>query len=319
MLDRFHRNVTYLRISVTDRCQMSCSYCTLQEEPREVLSAREIGELVRVAGGRLGFRKIRLTGGEPLLRADLLQVVEQVSSTPEIVEVAMTTNGLLLDQQAEGLARAGLRTVNVSLDSLDPERFRELTKAGSLEAVVEGLRAAKRAGIPRRKLNVVLLGGVNDDEVAEFVRFGREEDVEVRFIEHMPMDDSRLTSWRVDPDEVRRRLHDEFGELQPVATEKSGGPAELWLIDGVRVGFIRAISGPFCDRCNRLRVTSEGKIRSCLLSGGEVDLANVLRGGGSEEERADALSALFQQAADAKPPVYELMRDGAVPMRKLGG
>jgi cyclic pyranopterin phosphate synthase len=319
VIDRFHRNVTYLRISVTDRCQMSCSYCTLQEEPRESLSAREIGELVRVAGARLGFRKIRLTGGEPLLRPDLKQVIDEIVATPEIVEVAMTTNGLLLADRAEELARAGLRTVNVSLDSLDPVRFRELTKAGSIDAVVDGLRAAKRAGIPKCKLNVVLLGGVNEEEVVEFVRFARAEDVEVRFIEHMPMDDSRLTSWRVDPNEIRLRLQEEFGDMQPVATDKSGGPAELWLVDGVRVGFIRAISGPFCDRCNRLRVTSEGKIRSCLLSGGEVDLAGVLRGPLPEEERASALAALFQVAADAKPPVYELMRDGAVPMRQVGG
>lgn len=319
MIDRFHRNVTYLRISVTDRCQMSCSYCTLQEEPKESLSAREIGELVRVAGERLGFRKIRLTGGEPLLRPDLAEVVEEVVATSQIVEVAMTTNGLLLAGRAEELAKAGLRTVNVSLDSLDPARFRELTSSGSLDAVVEGLRAARRAGIQRRKLNVVLLGGVNEEEVVEFVRFAIAEDVEVRFIEHMPMDDSRLTSWRVDPDEIRARLREEFGELQPVATDRSGGPAELWLVGGARVGFIRAISGPFCDRCNRLRVTSEGKIRSCLLSGGEVELAGVLRGTLPEEERASALATLFQTAADAKPPVYELMRDGAVPMRQLGG
>jgi cyclic pyranopterin phosphate synthase len=231
----------------------------------------------------------------------------------------MTTNGLLLAGRAEELAKAGLRTVNVSLDSLDPARFRELTSSGSLDAVVEGLRAARRAGIQRRKLNVVLLGGVNEEEVVEFVRFAIAEDVEVRFIEHMPMDDSRLTSWRVDPDEIRARLREEFGELQPVATDRSGGPAELWLVGGARVGFIRAISGPFCDRCNRLRVTSEGKIRSCLLSGGEVDLTGVLRGTLPEEERASALATLFQTAADAKPPVYELMRDGAVPMRQLGG
>jgi cyclic pyranopterin phosphate synthase len=164
-----------------------------------------------------------------------------------------------------------------------------------------------------------LLGGVNEGEVVEFVRFARAEDVEVRFIEHMPMDDSRLTSWRVDPEEIRARLREEFGELQPVATDRSGGPAELWLVGGVRVGFIRAISGPFCDRCNRLRVTSEGKIRSCLLSGGEVDLTSVLRGDRPEEERASALATLFQMAADAKPPVYELMSSGAVPMRQLGG
>jgi len=298
---------------------MSCGYCTLQEEPREALSAREIGELVRVAGTRLGFRKIRLTGGEPLLRSDLLRVVEEIVATPEIIEVAMTTNGLLLADAAEDLARAGLRTVNVSLDSLDPVRFREITRAGSVDAVIDGLRAAKRAGIPRRKLNVVLLGGVNESEVCAFVRFAQTEDVEVRFIEHMPMDDSRLTSWRIDPEETRGRLRDEFGELQPLVTDKDGGPAERWLVAGVRVGFIRAISGPFCDRCNRLRVTSEGKIRSCLLSGGEVDLAGVLRGPFNEEDRAAKLVALFREAADAKPPIYELMRDGAIPMRQLGG
>ena len=319
MIDRFHRNVTYLRISVTDRCQMSCSYCTLQEEPKETLTAGEIGELVRMAGTRLGFRKIRLTGGEPLLRPDLVQVVRNIVSTPEIVEVAMTTNGLLLADAAEELARAGLRTVNVSLDSLDNERFRGLTRAGSVDQVLEGLRAAKRAGIPRRKLNVVLLGGVNEDEVCDFVRLGRQEDVEIRFIEHMPMDDARLTSWRVDPEATRRRLREEFGELQPVATDKNGGPAELSLVGGVRVGFIRAITSPFCDRCNRLRVTSDGKIRSCLLSGGVVDLACVLRAPLEEEERAAQLEEVFRLAADAKPPLYELQRDGAIPMRQLGG
>lgn len=319
MIDRFHRNVTYLRISVTDRCQMSCSYCTLQEEPRETLTAQEIGELVRVAGTRLGIRKIRLTGGEPLLRSDLVDVVRQIVATEEIVEVAMTTNGLLLEETAEELARAGLRTVNVSLDSLDQVRFRELAGAGSVERVLGGLRAAKRAGIPKLKLNVVLLGGVNEEEVCDFVRLGQAEDVEIRFIEHMPMDDSRLKSWRVDPAQIRQRLLDEFGELLPIASEKNGGPAELSLVGGVRVGFIRAITSPFCDRCNRLRVTSDGKIRSCLLSGGVLDIAGALRAPVGEEERAALLVALFREAADAKPPVYELLRDGAIPMRQLGG
>ena len=319
MIDRFHRNITYLRISVTDRCQMNCTYCTLQEEPKETLTADEIGELVRVAGQRLGFRKIRLTGGEPLLRRDLVQVIQNIVATNEIVEVAMTTNGLLLADAAEDLARAGLRSVNVSLDSLEPLRFRELTGAGSVAKVLEGLRAAKLAGIPRRKLNVVLLGGVNDHEVCDFVRLGQAEDLEIRFIEHMPMDDARLTSWRVDPVEIRQRLVDEFGELQPIAQDKNGGPAELSLVGGVRVGFIRAITSPFCDRCNRLRVTADGKIRSCLLSGGELDLLSALRSPLSEEERAGLLMELLRTSADAKPPVYELQREGLIPMRQLGG
>jgi len=298
---------------------MSCTYCTLQEEPKETLTADEIGELVKVAGERLGFRKIRLTGGEPLLRRDLGQVVRNIVATKEIVEVAMTTNGLLLADAAEELAQSGLRSVNVSLDSLDPLRFRELTGAGSVSQVMAGLRAAKDAGIPRRKLNVVLLGGVNDHEICDFVRLGQEEDLEIRFIEHMPMDDARLTSWRVDPAQIRQQLVDEFGELQPIAQDKNGGPAELSLVGGVRVGFIRAITSPFCDRCNRLRVTADGKIRSCLLSGGVLDLVGALRAPVEEEERAQLLMALLRTSADAKPPVYELQREGAIPMRQLGG
>ena len=319
MIDRFHRNITYLRISVTDRCQMSCTYCTLQEEPKETLTADEIGELVKVAGERLGFRKIRLTGGEPLLRRDVGQVIRNIVATKEIVEVAMTTNGLLLADAAEELAQSGLRSVNVSLDSLEPLRFRELTGAGSVAQVLDGLRAAKAAGIPRRKLNVVLLGGVNDREVCDFVRLGQAEDLEIRFIEHMPMDDARLSSWRVDPVEIRQQLMDEFGDLQPIAQDKNGGPAELSLVGGVRVGFIRAITSPFCDRCNRLRVTADGKIRSCLLSGGVMDLVSALRSPLGEEERAQLLMGLLRTSADAKPPVYELQREGAIPMRQLGG
>ena len=298
---------------------MSCTYCTLQEEPKETLTADEIGELVKVAGERLGFRKIRLTGGEPLLRRDVGQVIRNIVATKEIVEVAMTTNGLLLADAAEELAQSGLRSVNVSLDSLEPLRFRELTGAGSVGQVLEGLRAAKVAGIPRRKLNVVLLGGVNDKEVCDFVRLGQEEDLEIRFIEHMPMDDARLSSWRVDPVEIRQQLVDEFGELQPIAQDKNGGPAELSLVGGVRVGFIRAITSPFCDRCNRLRVTADGKIRSCLLSGGVLDLVAALRSPLGEEERAELLMELLRASADAKPPVYELQREGAIPMRQLGG
>ena len=213
----------------------------------------------------------------------------------------MTTNGLLLSEAAEELAQAGLRCVNVSLDSLNPERFRELAGAGSVERVLEGLRAAKRAGIPKRKLNVVLLGGVNEQEVCDFVRLGREEDLEIRFIEHMPMDDARLSSWRVDPDAIRQQLVDEFGELQPIAPEKNGGPAELSLVGGVRVGFIRAITSPFCDRCNRLRVTADGKIRSCLLSGGELDLVGALRAPVDEEERAARLGRPRKEGTRDRP------------------
>jgi cyclic pyranopterin phosphate synthase len=318
VIDRYGRRVTYLRVSLTNRCQLDCSYCTLQEEPANVLRPEELGTILDVATRRLGIRKVRLTGGEPTLRKDLPEVVARIAPLPGMREVALTTNALLLDRRAEAMAAAGLTTINVSCDSLRPERFRELTGGGDLAQVLTGLRAARRAGIPKRKLNVVLMGGVNDDEIEDFVHFAAEEDVEVRFIEHMPMDAGRVSQWRVDPKEVLRSMA-AGGELTPLPTSRDGGPAERFQIGGARIGFIHAISNPFCDRCNRLRITAEGKIRSCLLTGGEVDLAGAVRSGNSPEAIEDELVALFRKAADAKPPIYDLQREGAIPMRSIGG
>jgi cyclic pyranopterin phosphate synthase len=318
VIDRFGRRVTYLRVSLTNRCQLSCSYCTLPEEPRTVMTPAEIERLLFVASEHLGFRKVRLTGGEPTLRKDLADVVARLARLPKIREVALTTNGLLLGRRAKELAEAGLKTVNVSCDSLDPERFAELTGGGKLADVLDGLRAAREAGIPDRKLNVVLLGGVNEGEIEAFVDFAREEDVEVRFIEHMPMDQERTGRWRLSPREVLRRIASEHG-LAPLPTSTDGGPAERYDVDGARVGFIHAMSNPFCDRCNRLRVTAEGKIRSCLLTGGEVDLLAAMRSEKSEAEITAELVALFSRAADMKPPIYDLQREGTISMRAIGG
>lgn len=318
MIDRYGRRVTYLRVSLTNRCQLDCSYCTLQEEPADILRPQELGTILGVAVNRLGIRKVRLTGGEPTLRKDLPEVVERIASLEGMREVALTTNALLLDRRAEALAEAGLTTVNVSCDSLIPKRFSELTGGGDLDQVLRGLRAAREAGIPKRKLNVVLMGGVNEDEVESFVRFAGEEDVEVRFIEHMPMDGDRLAQWKVDPKDVLRSMS-AGGELVPLPTSRDGGPAERFQIGSARVGFIHAISNPFCDRCNRLRVTAEGKIRSCLLTGGEVDLAAAVRSGKPAEEVEQELLDLFRLAADSKPPIYDLQREGTIPMRSIGG
>lgn len=318
MIDRFGRRVTYLRVSLTNRCQLKCSYCTLPEEPVEVMSAQEVERLLEVATRRLGFRKVRLTGGEPTLRRDLAEVVERIVALPGIREVALTTNGLLLERRAEELARAGLRTVNVSCDSLEPARFRELTGGGRLEDVLAGVRAARRAGIERVKINAVLLAGVNEEEIEAFVAFSAAEGVEVRFIEHMPMEAERIGQWRVDARAVLERLGERHG-LEPLPTQKDGGPAERFRIGSAVIGFIHAISNPFCDRCNRLRITPEGRIRSCLLSGGEVDLLGTLRAGGPPELVEERLVELFQRAADAKPPIYELQKEGNIRMRAVGG
>lgn len=322
MIDRFQRRVTYLRVSVTDRCQMRCPYCTIQNTPRPSLTADELHLLVGVAARRLGFRKVRLTGGEPLLRKDLTEIVARLSSVEGIREVAMTTNGLTLAEHAQGLFDAGLRTVNISCDSLRPERFRDLAGAGRLEDVLAGLRACREVGIPNLKLNVVLMGGVNDDEVEDFVDFAARESVEVRFIEQMPMDGavagSAASGRALDPGMLLERLG-RTRSLEPLPSSKNGGPAELFRIDGAVIGFIRAMSGPFCDRCNRLRITSDGKIRSCLLTGGEVDLLGALRTAPDLAAAEDLIEDLLRQAADAKPALYDLQREGAIPMRAIGG
>ena len=317
MMDRYGRRVTYLRVSLTNRCQLTCSYCTLQDEPASVMQPDEVETLIEVAARRLGFRKIRLTGGEPTLRKDLPEVVRRLVAIEGIREVALTTNGMLLETRAAALADAGLRTVNVSLDSLVPERFAELT-GGDLATVLRGLTAAREAGIERRKVNCVLLGGHNEDEIEAFVELAQREDLEVRFIEHMPMDESRLGRFRVDPRDVLARLAGSRG-LEPLPTQADGGPAERFRVGGARIGFIHAMSNPFCDRCNRLRVTAEGRIRSCLLSGGEVDLLAAMRSGRSPGDVEERLVELVQQAADAKPPIYDLQRDGSIAMRAIGG
>lgn len=318
MIDRFGRRVTYLRVSLTNRCQLTCSYCTLPEEPRTVMRPDEVERLLRVASEQLGFRKVRLTGGEPTLRKDLPSIVERLSRLPKMREVALTTNGLLLGRRAEELARAGLRTVNVSCDSLDPERFAELTGGGKLEQVLDGLRAAREAGIENRKLNVVLLGGVNEEEIEAFVELAATEDLEVRFIEHMPMDGERTGRWRLSPREVIDRIGARHG-MTPLPTSADGGPAERFQVGGGRIGFIHAMSNPFCDRCNRLRITAEGTIRSCLLTGGEVDLLAAMRSGRSDEEIDAELVERFRSAADLKPPIYDLQKEGTISMRAIGG
>ncbi|MDP6519198.1 MAG: GTP 3',8-cyclase MoaA, partial [Planctomycetota bacterium] len=308
MIDRFQRHVTYLRISVTDRCQMRCSYCSLPSKPQPTLSAAELHQIVGVAVARLGFRKVRLTGGEPLLRRDLGEIISGLASLEGMREVAVTTNGLGLVERAEELARAGLRTVNISCDSLRPERFRELAGAGHLEDVLAGLRACRTAGISNIKLNVVLMGGVNDDEVDAFVDFAAAEAVEVRFIEQMPLSGGaggkgaapNQAGMSLDPAAIVEQLAARR-TLKPLPASKAGGPAERYSIDGAVVGFIRAISGPFCDRCNRLRITSDGKIRSCLLTGGDVDLAQAVRRAGTAKEIEGRIEALLRQAADSKP------------------
>jgi cyclic pyranopterin phosphate synthase len=297
LVDSCGRVHTDLRISVTDRCNIRCRYCMpagdVKFQPRgEILSFEEIERFVEVAAG-LGIRKVRLTGGEPLVRSDLPRLVQMLAAVPGIADLAMTTNGVLLARHAAALKAAGLKRLNVSLDTLDPERFRQITGCDALAAVLEGIAAARRAGFQQVKLNSLAIRGFSEEEVVPLALFARQHDLQLRFIEFMPLDaDRRWSSERVLPgDEILRLLSRGIGPLEPVRAKSVHAPAaEYRFLDGGGcVGLIRCVTKPFCDQCNRLRLTADGKLRNCLFSARQWDVRAVLRGGGSRRRLAELI------------------------------
>jgi cyclic pyranopterin phosphate synthase len=298
LVDGFGRVHRDLRISVTDRCDFRCTYCMPEEGlpwvPRDqVLTYEEIGRIAGVMVERFGITSIRLTGGEPTVRARLADLVALLA--PLGTDLSMTTNGASLERQAADLRAAGLRRLNVSLDSLRPDRFAELTRRDALDKVLRGIDAAVDAGFDPVKVNVVLVAGVNDDEIVDFARFGRDRGVTVRFIEFMPLD----ADGQWDGSEVvgRDRVLDAIAPVLPVeAVDRGHDPAERYrFVDrvpgspGSEFGIIPTVTTPFCDTCDRVRLTSEGQLRNCLFSVEETDLRAVLRGGGSDDDLADAV------------------------------
>lgn len=304
LVDGFGRVHTDLRISVTDRCNIRCFYCMPAEivkfRPRaEVLTFEEIERFVRIVA-RLGVRTLRLTGGEPLVRHDLDRLVAMLVAVPGIEDVALTTNGIELAEQAVALKQAGLTRLNVSLDTLDPKRFYEIARRTGFERVLAGVFAAQQAGFGNIKLNTVAIRGITEEDIVPLGRFAREHDFEVRFIEFMPLDaDGRWDNRRVIPgDEILARLEREIGPLEPLPVVDPSQPAtDYRFVDGVgRVGFINPVTQPFCHNCDRLRITAEGKIRNCLFSIEEWDARAVLRAGGSDDD----LARLVRDAVAAK-------------------
>jgi cyclic pyranopterin phosphate synthase len=305
LIDSFGRVHRDLRISVTDRCNFRCTYCMPEEGmqwlPREeILTFEEITRIARVLVERFGFDGIRLTGGEPTVRAHLPVLVDKLAGLG--VDLAMTTNGSTLRSQAQALADAGLRRINISLDSLRADRFLELTRRDELDRVLDGIEAAKDAGLDPVKVNVVLVGGVNDDEVVDLARFGRDRDVTVRFIEFMPLDaDAGWKHAKVVPQaEIVRRIAEVF-PLEPVV--RGSEPAERFryldrpgVAAGDVVGVIPSVTRPFCGSCDRVRLTAEGQLRSCLFALDEHDLRGPLRAGASDEDLAE----IVRQAVSAK-------------------
>jgi cyclic pyranopterin phosphate synthase len=298
---RVHRN---LRISVTDRCNIRCFYCMPNEDvkfkPRsELLTFEEIVRFVRVVA-RLGVNRLRLTGGEPLVRAELPKLVAALAQVPGIEDLAMTTNGILLADQAPALKAAGLRRLNISLDTLSEETFRHITRRDGLGRVLDGISLAQRLGFERIRLNAVVIRGVTEDDIVPLAGFAREHDVELRFLEFMPLDADR--QWQdnrvVSGDEICARLEEAFGPLVPADRPDPSQPArDFRFADGRgRIGLISPVTQPFCQACNRLRITAEGQVRNCLFSTVEWDARQLQRSGGSDEE----LAALVQACVSAK-------------------
>jgi cyclic pyranopterin phosphate synthase len=295
LVDTFGRRHNNLRISVTDCCNLRCTYCMPEDvtflDRSELLSFEEIARFTHIAAG-LGVDKARLTGGEPLLRKDLHRLVRLLAAVPGLRDIGLTTNGILLKEQAAELFDAGLRRLNVSLDTLDDGRFRELTRRTGLNRVLTGLEEAKRVGFHPIKLNAVAVRGVNDVDVVPLARYCRENGFELRFIEYMPIG---ADAWERDrvffADEILNLLASEVSPLVPAADHDPRAPAmDYDYADGRgRVGIIASVSRPFCASCNRLRLTAEGKLRNCLFALDETDVKPLLRSSGSEEAIAAAI------------------------------
>ena len=318
-LDRFGRDIHYLRISLTDRCNLRCVYCMpedMQFRPRkELLQDDELLHLVRLFT-ELGFHKFRLTGGEPTVRANIVELVRGIARAPGVRSLSMTTNGLLLKQLARPLAEAGLQRVNVSIDSLDPAKFKRLTRWGDVQDVWEGIVEAEAAGLLPVKLNAVIVRGYNEDDVADLAALTLYHDWQVRFIEMMPFGEVAgfQQAQVVAAQEMRDRIEAKLGPLAPVDGGKLDGEARLYhLPEGLGdVGFISSVTEPFCASCTRARLTADGKLRMCLLREYEVDLLAPLRAGAT----LDDLKALIAKAVWRKPWGHGLAHN-VVPMNRV--
>lgn len=307
--DGFLRSINYMRISVTDRCNLRCIYCMPPEgvpwiPHTDILTFEEIERVVR-ATARVGMRKIRITGGEPLIRRDLVQLVARLSAIPGIEDVSLTTNAILMPQYAEDLAAAGLKRINVSLDTLKPERFARISRSDSLDKVLAGIEAAERAGLAPVKINAVILRGVNDDEVLDLARLTVGRPWHVRYIEAMPLAGNLRVEEQgfISADEIMAMLG-ELGELEAVPGPDGNGPARYYRLPAARgtIGVISPMSHFYCDTCNRVRLTADGRLRLCLFDDAEIDIRTPLRAGASTDE----ILRIFREGIGAKPERHHL-------------
>ena len=325
LVDREKRHLKYLRVSITDRCNLRCLYCAPEGRiPKldhgEILSYEEILRLVKIGIG-LGIRKVRITGGEPLARKGVVDLLARLARIEALTDVSLTTNGVLLAAHARPIFEAGIRRINVSLDSLQREKYAQITGYDRLAQVWQGIRRAAQIGFDPIKINVVAMRGINDDEIVDFGRLSLDNPLHIRFIEYMPIGNSRahFQDQLLTP-EIRKAIAS-IGDLIPVQNGRDDGPARRYRFAGARgeIGFISALSHHFCGRCNRLRLTADGKLRACLLSDHYEPLKPTLRSGGSD----DQLAEIFRRAVRHKAAQHRLSpnSDAAVhdQMQGIGG
>lgn len=314
LIDQWGRQITYLRVSVTDRCNLRCVYCMPPEgiewQPHEkIIQYEEIAQIVRVAAGE-GIREVRITGGEPLVRKNLVDLIGMLSAIPGIEDLSLTTNAILLGSEARALKKAGLRRVNISLDTLKPKLFEKITRGGKLEKALEGIKAAADCGLSPIKINTVILKDVNSDEIENLARLTIDHEWHLRFIELMPIQNQK--SWGngfPSPEEMYFPIAGVQKKLKPlglqrIQSEVGRGPSEDFRIDGARgkIGFISPLSKSFCDRCNRLRLTADGFLRPCLLNDGEIPILDELRKGND-------ILPLIRKAVEMKPREHTMNAD----------
>ncbi len=311
LTDSLGRNINYLRLSVTDRCNMRCFYCMPKEgivkKGHEAVLSYEELQMIAEAAVSLGIEKIRITGGEPLVRAGIVKFLEKLAGIPGLRHLALTTNGLLLSEMAADLYRIGVQRLNVSLDSLNTRTFSDITRGGDLGRVLAGLDAAERAGFPPPKINVVIMRGVNDSEILDFAEMTRQRGNSVRFIEYMPvvMDDG-WQRYCISGDEILQRIEDKY-TLEQIDKGEYAGPSRDFRISGARgsLGIITAVSGHFCSECNRIRVTSTGQAKGCLFSDQKTDLRPFLRPADRE-----GLIKVLRTIVSTKPERHGISSDG---------
>lgn len=323
LMDKYNRVINYLRISITDRCNLRCRYCTDRDIPfiphTEVLRYEEITRFIRIAAG-LGVRKVRLTGGEPLRRKDLSYLLREIRATERIEDISLTTNAVELAAQVAELKEAGLNRINISLDTLKRERFSFITGADAFDRVLTGIEKAKEAGLDPVKINTVIIKDFNDDEILDFAAFARERQVQVRFIEFMPFGETALwDSSKVVSSAFLENIIGEVHELEPMRNSHKG-PAKMFAIKGTggQVGFISPMSSHICQDCNRIRLTPDGKLRPCLFSDTEYDVKMLLRGEATDHEIGEYIRDVVRAKPEKKfeTGVIKKCQRG---MRNIGG